>query len=150
MLINSGVFQMEGGCFYSPLFNTLKNIRTSYFLAITWFIITTILLCIPGNSLPKIGWLKILPIDKCVHIFLFGILSLLFCKAFNRRKAFFSIALICSIYGTVMEFVQENWIPNRSFDIWDIVADTMGSFAAVAILHFIYRKEKVVNNISNL
>jgi VanZ family protein len=37
-----------------------------------------------------------------------------------------------------MEFVQQNWIPNRSFDVVDIAADTVGSFVAVLLL--IYSK----------
>lgn len=34
----------------------------------------------------------------------------------------FSIGL-----GVIMEFVQVNYIPNRSFDNWDIVWDGIGS-----------------------
>jgi hypothetical protein len=33
-----------------------------------------------------------------------------------------------------MEFVQENWIPNRSFDVLDIAADAVGSFLVLLIL----------------
>lgn len=44
------------------------------------------------------------------------------------------MAVLSSGYGVVMEFVQRNYIPNRSFDAWDIVADTAGSFIAFFIL----------------
>ncbi|MDB5210059.1 MAG: VanZ family protein, partial [Sediminibacterium sp.] len=33
-------------------------------------------------------------------------------------------------YGTIMEFVQKYWIPNRSFEIADILADSTGSLLA--------------------
>ena len=56
-------------------------------------------------------------------------LSFLFCKAINNKKYFLLIAFLCSFYGMVMEFIQKNYIPNRSFDVWDIVADCIGSFA---------------------
>jgi VanZ family protein len=117
----------------------LKTKTIYFFCAICWFIITTVLLCIPGNNLPKIGWLHILQFDKFVHIFIFGILSFLFCKAANK-KWFLLIALFCSIYGMAMEFVQENWIPNRSFDVWDIVADSIGSFGVIFFFKFFNKK----------
>jgi VanZ family protein len=43
-----------------------------------------------------------------------------------------------------MEFVQENWIPNRSFDLLDILADTIGSIVGVFII--IQLNKKVRNN----
>ena len=125
-----------------------KKLNLSF--AVGWFVFTTILLCVPGKKLPKISWIHLIPqYDKIIHICLFGILSFLCCKS-SKLKFFWLIALLCSVYGIIMEFVQDNWIPNRSFDNWDIVADTVGSFVAVAVLHFIYRKEKVANNTSNL
>lgn len=41
----------------------------------------------------------------------------------------FSIGL-----GVIMEFVQVNYIPNRSFDNWDIVWDGIGSVTVAGIL----------------
>ena len=41
-------------------------------------------------------------------------------------KNFIVIATLCLAYGIVMEFVQKYCIPNRSFDIGDIVADAIG------------------------
>jgi len=34
------------------------------------------------------------------------------------------------VYGTIMEFVQKYWIPNRSFEILDIAADSVGCLLA--------------------
>ena len=106
-----------------------------------WFVVTTILLCIPGKKLPKMGWLQIPYFDKYVHIFIFGVLSYLFCRTTNKRW-FWLVALICTCYGTAMEFVQENWIPNRSFDAFDIIADTIGSFGAIAFLVYLNKMKK--------
>lgn len=124
--------------------NALKNNKTSILLAIGWFIITTILLCIPGKKLPKIGWLPIPHFDKLVHIFIFGLLSYLFCRTTNR-KWFWLVAFVCTCYGTAMEFVQQNWIPNRSFDVVDVAADTVGSFAAVLLLIYFKNLNKKVH-----
>lgn len=39
------------------------------------------------------------------------------------------IALIWILYGIGMEFVQKHFVPNRSFDAGDILADAIGSLA---------------------
>ena len=44
---------------------------------------------------------------------------------------FILIGVVCLGYGVAMEFVQKYWIPNRSFDMGDIVADGLGSIAGV-------------------
>ena len=44
----------------------------------------------------------------------------------SLRKAFIIQALIWTAYGIAMEFVQKYFIPFRSFDVGDIVADAAG------------------------
>lgn len=104
------------------------------FIAVLWFIITTILLCIPGKKLPSIGWFQIYQVDKLVHIVIFGLLCFLWCRALINKKYFLLMVLLMCCYGIIMEFVQENYIPNRSFDVGDIYADCLGSLAALLLL----------------
>ena len=50
----------------------------------------------------------------------------------NRQKLaghFRMIAISCLAYGVAMEFVQEYLVSNRSFDVYDIVADAVGCVA---------------------
>ena len=109
--------------------------------AVIWFIISLILLCLPGSTIPKYPWLNAIYADKWVHIFLFGMLCFLFCypvrvsslNIYNKKKWFLYILLNGIAYGTIMEFVQKYWIPNRSFEIWDIVADSCGCLLGVGI-----------------
>lgn len=112
---------------------------TALFIAISWFAFVSFLLCIPGKKLPLIWWVGMFEVDKIIHIILFFILSMLFCKvAYSINKTqqwFWGIAFVCSLYGMGMEFVQENFIANRSFDVWDIVADTVGSFSFLVFLN---------------
>ncbi|MES2777058.1 MAG: VanZ family protein [Bacteroidota bacterium] len=104
--------------------------------AITWFIITFILLTLPGSAFPKQSWLDNIQFDKIVHIALFAILVTLFFKPFikahtsnfKKKTQLIQIAGLAFVYGILMEFVQKIWIPNRSFDFFDIVADGLGSF----------------------
>ncbi|MES2331953.1 MAG: VanZ family protein [Bacteroidota bacterium] len=106
--------------------------------AIAWFILLLILLCLPGSTIPKYPWLATIHFDKWVHISLFFILCFLFCRPFRnsnqtneqRKKWFVWILLSGILYGTIMEFVQKYWIPNRSFEVWDIAADSVGCLLA--------------------
>jgi len=106
--------------------------------AIAWFIVSLILLGLPGSSVPKYPWLSVIYADKWIHITLFFILIFLFAWPFNQsgltghqRKKWFMLLTISGIaFGTIMEFVQDRWIPNRSFEMGDIAADSIGCFTA--------------------
>lgn len=107
--------------------------------AIAWFIISVILLTLPGSAFPDENWLGDIYFDKWVHIGMFAMMVFLCCWAayktkINRQKLFryflfFAIAAL--LYGIVMEFVQKYCIPNRSFDVGDIIADGIGCLAGL-------------------
>jgi VanZ family protein len=113
----------------------LKKIKPSFIPAVAWLITSFILLTLPGSSLPKENWLDKIWADKWIHIGMFAIMVILFCWAMRGigkqeerlKKAFIIIAILCTAYGIGMEYVQKYFISNRSFDIGDIIADTVGS-----------------------
>jgi len=115
----------------------LKKNRSFFILALSWFILTIILLILPGSVLPKENWLDKIWADKWVHFFLFGILVILWCRFFykkgfekkNLKKIFLWLMLSGILYGVIMEFVQKYFVPNRSFDLGDIVSDAVGSLS---------------------
>ena len=114
---------------------------------IGWLVFTTILLTLPMPAFPKQGWfIKIPMLDKWVHIGLFIIMAVLFCWSFYKKKNpvsgkmkqnFITIGLCCLVYGIMMEFVQKYYVPNRSFDAGDIIAD--GAGAALGVVYSIRR-----------
>ncbi len=97
-------------------------------LASGWLALTTYLLVIPGDALPKTKLVDIPYFDKLVHIGLFAILCALWLKTRKNRSATFdAIVVLATIaYGVAMEYVQRDFVANRSFDIVDILADTLG------------------------
>ncbi len=114
----------------------LKKITPSIIPGIGWFLISTVLLTLPGSSFPTESWLDKIWFDKWVHIGLFGILVFLFCWGMQKKysvlsllKIFSTIAVLALVYGIIMEFVQRYFIPNRSFDTGDIIADAVGCAA---------------------
>jgi VanZ family protein len=103
--------------------------------AIVWWLFSLVLLTLPGSRFPKYPWLATIHADKWIHIFLFGMLCLLFCFPFRnsdhsrslKQQWFFRILLLVIAYGIIMEFVQDAWVVNRSFELADIAADTAGA-----------------------
>lgn len=70
---------------------------------------------------------------------MFIIMVVLWCRAMLQKiyekeqlkNIFVWVAIIWTIYGGGMEFVQRYFIPNRSFDIGDIIADAVGCTVGV-------------------
>lgn len=47
------------------------------------------------------------------------------------------------MFGVAIEFVQEAYIENRSFDNWDIIADGIGVLISFFILKIMQKKQFV-------
>lgn len=119
----------------------VQRLCRKWYFPLLWTFIILVLLVLPGAAIPGIGLFGIKNIDKVAHVILFGGFVLFWSIFFWNRKrsekrwvgALFIITLISIVIGVIMEFVQKNYVPNRSFDIGDIWADLAGS-AAVALL----------------
>ena len=108
---------------------------------ITWFILILVLICLPGSKIPTVEtWLNDIYFDKWVHAGLFGMLVFLFIYPIYKKLilplkvkkiwAFIKIAIAAVIWGVATEFIQKFFIPDRSFDIYDLAADTAGILVA--------------------
>ncbi len=107
--------------------------------ALYWFLFTTFLLCLPGQSIPgaENDWLARIHADKWVHVFLFAVLVLLCCRNYpvptqTKKwvvKPWLVIVVAATVYGMVMEGVQLGFIAGRGFEITDILADAAGAVA---------------------
>lgn len=114
---------------------TLKN----FILPLAWFAFISVMLTLPGSSFPKETWLNKIYFDKIFHVSIFFILVLLFFWPFTRttipeskkKRIFFVIILSAIAYGVIIEFIQKYWIPGRSFELMDIIADASGSILVI-------------------
>ena len=63
--------------------------------------------------------------------------------ALTEKKSIFfiQIAFYFLLYGIAMEFIQKYFIPNRSFDVVDILADGVGSATGLLISLRLYIKK---------
>ena len=114
--------------------------RLKLFLpGIIWFILSFFLLAMPGDNLPESGLFDIPFFDKYVHFGMFFLLTFLFCYPFFvnynsfsiRMLTAYKIALISIVYGIAMEYVQKYFVAGRSFDVVDILFDSLGSGSGV-------------------
>lgn len=113
----------------------MKKIFSTIYLACLWTILIQVLLCLPGSTLPSEGDFNIPNIDKYVHTILFGGFVALWCLFANskgyptRKKAaiFFFVYLFACFNGIVLEYIQRDYIPNRSFDLGDIIVDVLSA-----------------------
>jgi len=116
---------------------------------IAWFFLVLILICLPGDDLPKVGdWMSAIYFDKWVHVGMFSVLAFLFmlpfCKSdmtrINKWSFIIKIAISISIWGLTTEFIQKFFIPGRSFDLLDWAADSVGVIIAVVVCRRLFLK----------
>ncbi len=142
---NSGVFLRSFFNLYSS--KKLKAPFKYFIPAIIWFIISFILLTLPGKDIPQIDFLSKIHFDKWVHTGMFGLLVFLFSYPLKNQSGpsaliYFFIFLAAWVYGIAMEYVQKYYIPNRSFDIWDIAADGFGSLLGYLLIIYLLKKSR--------
>ena len=100
-------------------------------LAISWFVFISVLFFLPGSAIPKADWTDRIHLDKWVHCGFFAVLVFLWSSAFSLDgfKKAWPLITVSITYGFLVEVVQKEWIANRSFDLFDVVADAAGSVA---------------------
>lgn len=111
-------------------------------VALLWFFLMCILFFLPGSELPQENWLEAVHFDKIVHVGLFAVLLFLWRSAFDLELKNYTLILFTSavLYGFSVELIQLYWVPGRSFDLFDILADAIGSFSGLWIWSRVYKK----------
>ena len=123
-----------------------RKLTSSILVPLGWTILTIVLLCLPGSAFPSKGLfdLNIPHLDKIIHVILFGGVILFWCLYFlhkkdwdkNRRSKVTAIAFCTIALGICLEYVQFNYIPNRSFDRGDILANSLSTIAFAIFFYF--------------
>lgn len=134
------------------LMATIKSWFNGYTPAIIWWLVVLVLMCTPGKDFPDLGsWTEQIKLDKIIHIGIFSLMGYMFMRPVSiknlpdaiKNNYFLKIAIAISLWGITTEFIQHFWIPGRSFDLWDWVADTLGSLAAYFYARKYLLKEKL-------
>jgi VanZ family protein len=111
--------------------------------AIIWFIVIFVLCAMPGKDIPHVSWLEVLAFDKWVHAGIFFVLSVLIMRAvkltrFNIEhfKTVIVALAFCIPYGGLLEIMQGTMFADRSADLYDFIANSVGAIIGVTL----YRK----------
>jgi len=120
-----------------------KIFRSKWF-AITYFIFISVLFFLPGTAFPEGNWMLTIDFDKFVHFCIFSGLVFLWRSAFDSPMSNFSAVIFLGalLYGFLVEIIQLNWVANRSFDLLDVVADSLGSLMGLFVWGRVYKKNK--------
>ncbi|MCF3110125.1 VanZ family protein [Niabella sp. CC-SYL272] len=124
--------------------------KTGYVLAgaFLYSILTIVLLTLPGSAFPQEDFFSTIYLDKWIHIGMFSILVLIWSFWLMKRKGpgqklfmpFLQICVGALAYGVAMEYVQKWYVPNRSFDTGDIIADGVGAIMGLLAAVYLYKK----------
>jgi VanZ family protein len=120
------------------------KIWRSKWLALSYFVLISVLFFLPGSALPESEWLTEIDFDKFVHVCIFAGLLFIWRSAFNLDAEYYTAYLFLAalLYGFLVEVIQLKWIPNRSFDLYDVIADSLGSFLGLFTWMRVYKKNK--------
>jgi len=106
----------------------------------------TFLLLLPGNDIEGSSWWETYKIDKLVHIIAFAILALSTSITLSKLRVLIDtnyrlmtlILVVCTIFGTILEFLQQELRVGRSAELLDILADCIGVLLGFVIFRTLY------------
>jgi VanZ family protein len=112
-------------------------VKSSYKFAVAllWLSLISYLFFLPGSALPKDDLFDDIQFDKWVHIGFFTILTSLWSWALwlNKRGSFVLLFMVTVVYGLLVEIGQDRLVINRSFDGYDLIADSVGSVLGILV-----------------
>ncbi len=95
--------------------------------ALAWGILVFALSATPGSDLPHID-LGGLMIDKVAHFIMYGVLTCLLLRGGIPKRYWFWVATAAATYGLILEFYQDIFCTDRTFDWGDALANAVGAF----------------------
>jgi VanZ family protein len=116
----------------------LKAPQVGYF-TISWALVILVLSAMPGRDLPRVD---LLHADKLAHLVVYFVLFVLLSYWMHAKESQYSLLkafLIASVFGVLMEFMQDTFFPERFFDWADAAANSLGALFGIVIIKLIDR-----------
>jgi len=107
--------------------------KTTIFISLVVLLLSTI----PGSSLHKVPIIEIPNLDKLIHfIMYFSLATAILLDVYKEydklsSKAIWTAILFPFFYGVLMEFLQKYFVENRTADVLDALANTVGLLTAL-------------------
>lgn len=125
--------------------------------ALLWALFILIICGIPGHKIPRVDFLQWLKPDKLIHLFIYSIFCYLLIKGFIKQDAFlflrsnpkFWAIIFSTAYGAIIEVLQEYVFIERSGEVYDALANTVGAFIGLWFFNFAMKKKLQHNSSSS-
>jgi len=111
-----------------------------YKFTFLYCLIVLVLSVLPSSDFPKV---RITNIDKLVHFcFYFGMVMVMFFDNFLSGKKYISgkkllyFFIFAVIFGVMIEFIQY-FLPTRSAELYDVLANSCGAIFGIATIFVI-------------
>jgi len=114
-----------------------------------WATFIMIICGIPGNDIPRLAFLDWLRPDKLVHLFVFGVLCYLLINGLVKSGVAnllsdyprTSSLILCTVYGALIEVLQAYIFINRSGDVRDAIADSLGALLGIWLYNLVSKRK---------
>lgn len=114
-----------------------------FIIAIIWSVIIAVLSFAPNSSLPEIK-LNFFEPDKLAHAGVYFLLNAFLLWGFwqngrlEAKTIWWCFGLSCA-YGILMECAQYAFFPHRYFELYDIIANIIGSLLGLIVAFFLIK-----------
>lgn len=114
--------------------------------AFLWVLLILLLGLAPGESMPATDIWDFINFDKAAHFTVFVVLSFLLIVGFSKQYTFrvlryraelFAV-LTSFVYGLLIE-VGQAFIPDRSLEMADLLANCLGALTGWVVFYLIYK-----------
>jgi VanZ family protein len=118
-------------------------------VGILWALFILALCGLPGGGFPDLSFWRLLTFDKFAHAFVFAVLVVLLIVGFKKQRTFPVLRYIAVkaamafslIYGALVELLQKLIFIDRTGDLIDFIANSLGCFIGLLAFYLIYGKE---------
>jgi VanZ family protein len=66
-------------------------------------------------------------ISSAAHVFLFGVLAVLWARALGGRRHAWAVAFTVTLLYALSDEFHQAFVPGRDPDLWDVVCDALGA-----------------------
>lgn len=102
-----------------------------------------------GSSLNKVNIFQINNIDKFIHLSFYFLLSISFQSSLlqntliNKKEQIFITLVLIISYGLIMEIFQFYFTDDRSAELFDALANTLGCISGILIFPFLKKNNLI-------
>ncbi len=117
------------------------QIRIAVVLASVWTLLILVLSLISASRFRAFSFDTIISIDKLVHFIMYSVFFVLWSLALGlkKKRQLFILMAVSITFGVLIEILQATMSLGRSYELDDIIANTIGSVLGLVMLPFIRR-----------